>query len=46
MYDSYVERLWKEKERRTERMRQTRIKQGIKPTKLKSSVERKTDCVL
>ena len=40
MYASYVERLWKEKERRTERMKQTRGKRGIKHTKLQPSVER------
>ena len=46
MYARYVERLWKEKERRLERMWQPRIKRGIKPTKLKSYVERRTDCAL
>ena len=39
MYAKYVERFWKDKERRMERMWQPRIKRGIKPTKLKSSVE-------
>ena len=34
MYDIYVECLWNEKERRTDRMWQTRIERGIKPTKL------------
>ena len=37
MYARYVERLWKEKERRMERMLQPRIKRGSEMRSFKSS---------